>query len=854
MVNTQLLTAALRLINSNNAVPFTAYSSPPTVTLPRLKGITTGSTPNFLDAILNIAESDTSSTLANQDSWLSQLKQQGKRIRMFGDDTWIKLFPGMFEQTDGTASFFVSDFTEVDNNVTRHLDSQISARNDWDVMILHYLGLDHIGHKGGPQSVFMPAKQQEMDDIIKKLYQELVQQDDDTLMVVLGDHGMNEAGNHGGSSAGETSAATLLVSPKFQQLKLNHHAPLPEREDFKFYNKISQGDLVPTLAALFDFPVPLNSLGVFLRDLLPLWRTENRKEVLLQNMHQLANIISTSYPEFNKLDAGATMFCESLIDIKSASEVDELKCLWWLVQNTFDEQEAYEFIEKAQEIMSQASSNYKDKEMLIGLGLATASTLVSGFATWSLLQSVKTIRFLVILMTSLYAVTMFGSSLVEEEHHFWYWGATGWIAWLYILSARRKFKDGFDWVFVMIIIRVIRSWNQTGQKYAGGPDIASYLSTADNAPYLWFLIIAYYGSLFERLWKGSYQQLNTILGFVISFMTVAASIAFKAHMAFEAGENVPVLIQKLTGLEGVSSDLTRLIGLARLSFLTIGAGALYEFSNIILGDDDPKAREKKKPFTNMIAFLEAFFVMQTRTTNIPLFIFFNLLRIYLTKAINRSFVYRSTKDLDDDKQEKFNVRVISITTVSILIFQHMSFFAMGNSNSMASIDLSNAYNGISSYNVSLVGVLTFIGNWAGPLFWSCIGLSILLEDDFRVHFIKLHSALKTINKTTETQKPSSAKSTNTTTPEITPQLFVQALANADVSQVGQNVLSLKILITQFFFSGALVGIMGACIMLKDHLFIWTVFSPKLLYGGAWVAGMHCLVDVFATVIISLLFR
>lgn len=76
--------------------------------MPRLKAITTGSKPSFLDVILNIAESDTSSTLAYQDTWLAQLKANGGQLVMYGDDTWLKLFPGMFERADGTTSFFVS--------------------------------------------------------------------------------------------------------------------------------------------------------------------------------------------------------------------------------------------------------------------------------------------------------------------------------------------------------------------------------------------------------------------------------------------------------------------------------------------------------------------------------------------------------------------------------------------------------------------------------------------------------------------------------------------------------------------------------------------------------------------------
>lgn len=38
----------------------------------------------------------------------------------YGDDTWLKLFPDFFVRAEGTTSFFVADYTEVDNNVTRH--------------------------------------------------------------------------------------------------------------------------------------------------------------------------------------------------------------------------------------------------------------------------------------------------------------------------------------------------------------------------------------------------------------------------------------------------------------------------------------------------------------------------------------------------------------------------------------------------------------------------------------------------------------------------------------------------------------------------------------------------------------
>ena len=142
----------------------------------------TGSVPSFSDIILNIAESDSESTLIHQDSLLAQFKTNLKgELIMYGDDTWLRLFPGMFSRADGTTSFIVSvsftwfqwifvyngraksyrrqDFVEVDNNVTRHIADELQ-NDDWAVMTLHYLGLDHIGHKSGPKRCELDIKTQ----------------------------------------------------------------------------------------------------------------------------------------------------------------------------------------------------------------------------------------------------------------------------------------------------------------------------------------------------------------------------------------------------------------------------------------------------------------------------------------------------------------------------------------------------------------------------------------------------------------------------------------------------------------------------------------------------------------------
>lgn len=47
----------------------------------------------------------------------------------------------------------MQDFVEVDHNVTRHVPDEL-AQSDWSAMIMHYLGLDHIGHKAGPRRYY----------------------------------------------------------------------------------------------------------------------------------------------------------------------------------------------------------------------------------------------------------------------------------------------------------------------------------------------------------------------------------------------------------------------------------------------------------------------------------------------------------------------------------------------------------------------------------------------------------------------------------------------------------------------------------------------------------------------------
>ncbi|PQQ18193.1 hypothetical protein Pyn_38946 [Prunus yedoensis var. nudiflora] len=63
----------------------------------------------------------------------------------------------------------VKDTVQVDQNVSRHLGHELN-KDDWDFLILHYLGLDHVGHIGGRNSALMAPKLSEMDDVVKMIH------------------------------------------------------------------------------------------------------------------------------------------------------------------------------------------------------------------------------------------------------------------------------------------------------------------------------------------------------------------------------------------------------------------------------------------------------------------------------------------------------------------------------------------------------------------------------------------------------------------------------------------------------------------------------------------------------------
>ncbi|KAL1915662.1 uncharacterized protein VTP21DRAFT_6421 [Calcarisporiella thermophila] len=297
---------SLRQENPNGAFLYEFVADPPTTTLQRLKALTTGTLPTFIDAGSNFA-----GTQIAEDNLIHQLRAQGKRVAFMGDDTWVKLFPHSFAEnfTFPFDSFNVNDLHTVDNGVDKHLWPTMEENGEWDVLIGHFLGVDHCGHRYGPNHPEMAQKLTQMNVLIEKVVQRM---DEDTLLVVMGDHGMDPKGDHGGDSDLEVRSALFMYSKKGsgedysrQEAEILRAAEavvdLEMGESwssysgwFKDFRSIPQIDLVPTLSLLMGVPIPFNSLGAVIPEVIyrnmagnPVEKLRGLIESVRLNSHQV---------------------------------------------------------------------------------------------------------------------------------------------------------------------------------------------------------------------------------------------------------------------------------------------------------------------------------------------------------------------------------------------------------------------------------------------------------------------------------------------------------------------------------------------------------------------------------------
>jgi predicted AlkP superfamily pyrophosphatase or phosphodiesterase len=148
---------ANKLVKCGQGMMASFVADPPTVTAQRLKALTTGGLPTFMEIRQNF-----NSDAMEEDNWVDQLiakKQPGHakknkqvvdddehkdynmkgqnddhKVILVGDDTWEHLFPRRFFPSHSMDSFDTRDLHKVDTSIKALLPS-LMLKNDWSMIV-----------------------------------------------------------------------------------------------------------------------------------------------------------------------------------------------------------------------------------------------------------------------------------------------------------------------------------------------------------------------------------------------------------------------------------------------------------------------------------------------------------------------------------------------------------------------------------------------------------------------------------------------------------------------------------------------------------------------------------------------
>ncbi|XP_076928974.1 GPI ethanolamine phosphate transferase 2 [Bidens hawaiensis] len=734
------------LLASKMALAYHAKAAPPTVTLPRLKAITTGSIAGFLDVLFNF---NTQALL--EDNIIGQFFRIGWKMVMLGDETWLKLFPGLFTRHDGVSSFFVKDTVQVDHNVSRHLSYEL-YKDDWNLLILHYLGLDHVGHLGGHTSVMMGPKLQEMDDIIKQIHLSIIHsQESDhrrTLLVVVSDHGMQENGNHGGSSYEETDSLALFIGPGISNVSAT-------------YDTINQVDITPTLALLFGIPSPKNSAGYLIADLFNPLQDHQLLRAMELNSWQLLRLLQAqaTYGSLDSLylDAAALHGSWKSENVSRPASTDDLKSTV-LAYNEFLRTASY-----------QLSSRATDKPIgLLSLGIM--AMLLSCVMFLGLLfklgqdiypnHKFQLSEALVGCVIVIIVLSMGSSSLVEEEQYLWHFLTSTFFLILLIKSTTGH--QLFLNVVILISGRILKGWHQGGVNWTHLPDISKSLEISGSA----------YIKLLQII---SILLVTSLCLYILSSLWSRGSIVILVGLSYLCtGLLVLQYIIMYQGSEAGNDAVQLIYGFIITSVtVTVIASPWFMF----LQSKDLVLVIKDSLYLSGTTYMFGWCLLQHLLQQPVNSMVISLLLVQVIATI-----YYASHGGSNVKQW--------VEIAAIYYLGMAGHFSLGNTNTLATIDVAGAFIGISSHSTVLSGVIMFVITYASPML-------ALLSMVMSVSVKETHSFLKIDEKNT--------------------------------GQLVKMILGFPCLVPLGLNSVLLVAYTIILLVMRNHLFIWSVFSPKYIY-------------------------
>ena len=226
----------------------------PTITVVRIKTFlsgVTGSVVDFSEALVHgdFKEDNILVTL------LKKFKENASTI-CFGEDIWEKAFGPWFTKEVTLMDQNIRSLDANDNMVAENLFKELAEGSNFNFLIAHLIGMDHAGHSYDTRHPELQRKMHEVESTIEKVLQQI---DDETTVVIFGDHGMTEDGSHGGSSDEEMRTVLFAYQKK----------PFPMGRKYRQFqdqfqvmdSKMKVADVAPIGAQLLNIPTPFSNIG-----------------------------------------------------------------------------------------------------------------------------------------------------------------------------------------------------------------------------------------------------------------------------------------------------------------------------------------------------------------------------------------------------------------------------------------------------------------------------------------------------------------------------------------------------------------------------------------------------------------
>jgi len=133
------------------------------------------------------------------------------------------------------------------------------AEGNFTLLLGHLIGVDHAGHSYSAGHLEIERKLNDTEAVIKDIISFM---DSNTTLIVFGDHGMTDDGNHGGGTANELRTVFFVYSKR----PLLGHELLYDRA---LTDQMKQLDLASTISTILGLTLPFQNLGVPLAGLIP---------------------------------------------------------------------------------------------------------------------------------------------------------------------------------------------------------------------------------------------------------------------------------------------------------------------------------------------------------------------------------------------------------------------------------------------------------------------------------------------------------------------------------------------------------------------------------------------------------